>query len=471
MIRKGQTMKDFIRDTEIEELLRKADSPDKKQILDIIEKSKELKGLAPEETALLLQTDDPELILAISETAREIKQRIYGNRLVLFAPLYIANYCSNNCLYCGFRKDNKELSRVSLTMEQIAEEVRAIEREGHKRLLMLCGEHLTRSSLDYFIEAIKTAYDTRTERGGEIRRINVEIAPMSVPDFKRLKAANIGTYVLFQETYHHKTYQTMHPTGPKADFARRLTAMHRAQEAGINDVGLGALFGLYDYRYEVLGLLIHARTLEADCGVGPHTISVPRLEPALNAPAAIKPPRPVSDEDFKKLVAVIRMAVPYTGMILSTRESPEIRTAVFELGISQISAGSRTNPGGYSENSSEGFRAAQFNLGDTRTTDEVIHDITKKGHIPSFCTACYRLGRTGGDFMDLAKPGLIQHFCRSNAMMTFKEYLMDYASPRTRKLGEQLLTRLLEETEKPETRRTLTERLERIEKGERDIFI
>ncbi|MDY0187392.1 MAG: [FeFe] hydrogenase H-cluster radical SAM maturase HydG [Syntrophus sp. (in: bacteria)] len=464
-------MKDFIKDGEIEDLLVKAESPDQKHVLDIIEKSKELKGLTVEETAVLLQTEDPELLQAIFETAKEIKQSIYGNRLVLFAPLYIANYCSNNCLYCGFRRDNQDLNRVALTMDQIAEEVRAIEREGHKRLLMLCGEHPSRSSLDYFLEAIETAYATRTDEGGEIRRINVEIAPMSAPDFRRLKAASIGTYVLFQETYHHETYKTMHPSGPKADFTWRLTAMHRAQEGGIDDVGIGALFGLYDYRYEVLGLLIHARTLEADCGVGPHTISIPRLEPAFNAPAAISPPCPVSDDEFKKLVAIIRMAVPYTGMILSTRESPEIRTSVFELGISQISAGSRTNPGGYTKDSSENFRAAQFNLGDTRTADEVIHDITIRGHIPSFCTACYRLGRTGRDFMDLAKPGLIQHFCRSNAMMTFKEYLVDYASPRTREVGERLLAELLADTEKPETRRILEERLERIEQGERDLFI
>ncbi len=464
-------MEDFIRDGEIEELLRQVESPDRKRVLEIIAKAKELKGLTPAETAVLLQTDDAELLAAIAETAREIKQSIYGNRLVLFAPLYIANYCSNNCLYCGFRRDNRELNRVALDMDQIADEVRAIEREGHKRLLMLCGEHPTRSSLDYFIEAIETAYATRTEEGGEIRRINVEIAPLSAPEFKRLKAANIGTYVLFQETYHHETYKVMHPSGPKADFAWRLMAQHRAMEGGIDDVGLGALFGLYDYRYEVLGLLIHARTLEADCGVGPHTISIPRLEPAFNAPAAASPPHPVSDEEFKKLVAIIRMAVPYTGMILSTRESPEIRTAVFELGISQISAGSRTNPGGYAKDSSEAFRAAQFNLGDTRTTDEVIHDITTRGHIPSFCTACYRLGRTGRDFMDLAKPGLIQRFCRSNAMMTFKEYLMDYASPRTKEVGERLLTELVEQTENPETRQLLNERLTRIGRGERDLFI
>jgi len=469
--KKGKNREDFIRDTEIKDLLRKAASPDRKQVLDIIEKSRGLKGLTTAETAVLLQTDDPELLAAIYETARGIKQNIYGNRLVLFAPLYIANYCSNNCLYCGFRRDNKELNRVALTMDQIAEEVRAIEREGHKRLLMLCGEHPSRSSLDYFIEAIQTAYATRTEEGGEIRRINVEIAPMSVPDFKRLKAADIGTYVLFQESYHHETYRTMHPSGPKADFAWRLTALHRAQEGGIDDVGIGALLGLYDYRYEVLGMLIHAQTLEADCGVGPHTISIPRLEPAFNVPAAISPPHPVSDEEFKKLMAILRMAVPYTGMILSTRESPEIRAAVFEVGITQISAGSRTDPGGYTKDSSERFRAAQFNLGDTRTTDEVIYDIANRGHIPSFCAACYRLGRTGRDFMDLAKPGLIQHFCRSNAMMTFKEYLTDYASPQTKEVGDRILDNLVEETKKPETRKILIERLGRIEKGERDLFI
>ena len=414
-------MKDFIDDAKIEGILESAKNPDHLQVEDIINKALELKGLTPEETAILLQTEDREQIEKIWSAAKKVKEAIYGNRLVLFAPLYIANYCSNNCLYCGFRIDNKELKRVALNMEQIANEVRVLEREGHKRLLMLCGENPTRSSLDYFIDAIETAYSVKTDKGGEIRRINVEIAPMSVDDFKRLKAAKIGTYVLFQETYHHDTYKKMHPTGPKSDFAWRVTAMDRAQQAGINDVGIGALLGLYDYKYEVLGMLFHALHLDSEFGVGPHTISIPRLEPAFNAPAAIKPPRPVLDDEFKKLVAIIRLAVPYTGMILSTRETAEVRQEVFELGISQISAGSRTNPGGYQEDSDENFRSAQFNLGDTRTLDEVIHDITLKGHIPSFCTACYRLGRTGGDFMDLAKPGLIQKFCRTNALMTFKE--------------------------------------------------
>jgi len=464
-------MRDFIDDTAIQEILARNINPEKRKVLDIICKSRELKGLTPEETAVLLQTEDEDLVNEILSAARDIKKLIYGNRLVLFAPLYIANYCSNNCLYCGFRRDNKELKRVALTMEQIANEVRVLEQEGHKRLLMLCGEHPTRSSLDYFTEAIETAYATKTANGGEIRRINVEIAPMTVVDYQRLKAAKIGTYVLFQETYHHETYEKMHPRGPKADFSWRVTAMHRAQEAGIDDVGIGALFGLYDYKYEVLGLLSHALQLEKDCGTGPHTISVPRLEPALNAPAAITPPCPVSDHDFKKLVAVIRLAVPYTGMILSTRETATLRSEVFNYGISQISAGSRTNPGGYQEDSSESFRAAQFNLGDTRTLDEVIRDIAQIGHIPSFCTACYRLGRTGKDFMDLAKPGLIQKFCRTNAILSFKEYLVDYATPGTKKVGEELIAQLILDTDRVKMKNKIEDLVSRIEKGQRDLYI
>ena len=464
-------MQDFINDQKIEAILKMAANPPRERVMELIEKSKKLKGLTPEETAILLQTEDQTMIEGIWETAREIKKSIYGNRLVLFAPLYIANHCANNCLYCGFRRDNTELKRVALTMEQIANEVRVLEREGHKRLLMLCGEHPNRSSLDYVIEAIETAYATTTENGGEIRRINVEIAPQKEEGFRRLKAAGIGTYVLFQETYHHETYKKMHPTGPKSDYLWRLTAMDRAMEGGIGDVGIGALFGLYDYKFEVLGLLFHALYLEEKFGVGPHTISIPRLEQAMNAPAAIKPPMPVLDRDFKKLVAVIRMAVPYTGMILSTRESADMRREVFQLGVSQISAGSRTNPGGYQEDSTENFRAAQFNLGDTRTLDEVIYDITQKGHIPSFCTACYRLGRTGADFMDLAKPGLIQKFCRTNAILTYQEYLMDYASPQTREAGNRLIASLIEETKPPGTKRSLKSRMKRMDQGERDLYV
>jgi 2-iminoacetate synthase len=464
-------MQDFIDDGKINGILEQALRSEKGRLEEIIAKARGLKGLSPEETALLLQTEDEESIEMIMAAAREIKQAIYGNRLVLFAPLYIANHCSNDCLYCGFRRSNRELTRVALTMEQIASEVRVLEREGHKRLLMLCGEHPSRSSLDYFIEAIETAYAVKTEKGGEIRRINAEIAPLTVPEFKRLKEARIGTYVLFQESYHHETYRRMHPTGPKADFTWRVTAMHRAQEAGIDDVGIGALFGLHDYKYEVMGMLMHALQLEKDCGVGPHTVSIPRLEPALNAPAAISPPHPVSDHDFKKLVAILRLAVPYTGIILSTRETPEVRNEVFDLGVSQISAGSRTNPGGYQEDSSDGFRAAQFNLGDTRTLDAVIRDINAMGHIPSFCTACYRLGRTGDDFMKLAKPGLIQKFCRTNAILTFKEYLLDSASSPTRTAGEERISRLVGETPDGRTRQAISRRLTKMEGGKRDLYV
>lgn len=465
------TMKDFIDDLKIEAILEQSKNPLPQRVREIIGKARELKGLTPEEVAVLLQTENDELVPLILQTAHKIKEDIYGNRLVLFAPLYVANLCANNCLYCGFRRDNKELNRVALTMEQIAKEVQVLEREGHKRLLMLCGEHPSRSSLEYFMEAIETAYAVKTENGGEIRRINVEIAPLEVAEYRELKKTGIGTCVLFQETYHHETYKIMHPSGPKKDYVKRLTAMHRAQEGGISDVGIGALFGLYDYKYEVMGLLLHALQLEKDCGVGPHTISIPRLEPAFNAPAAIAPPHPVSDHDFKKLVAVIRMAVPYTGMILSTRETPALRSEVFALGISQISAGSRTNPGGYQDDTSDTFRAAQFNLGDTRTLDEVILDITERGHIPSFCTACYRLGRTGKDFMDLAKPGLIQKFCQTNALFSFKEYLLDYASPQTREAGEALIQEMLDSTFKTKRKKVVADRLKKIHDGERDVYI
>jgi 2-iminoacetate synthase len=463
-------MKDFINDEKIQQVLDSCARPEKRRVEEVLDKARNLNGLTPEETAVLLQTEDKELVQEILIAARYVKESIYGNRLVLFAPLYIANHCSNNCLYCGFRRANKELKRVALTMEEIAAEAKAIEAEGHKRILMLCGEHPTRSSLDYFIEAIETVYAT-TSFNGEIRRINVEVAPLEVVEFKRLKAAKIGTYLLFQETYHHATYKKMHPAGPKRNYEYRLMAMHRAQEAGIDDVGMGALFGLYDYRFEVLGLLYHAQNLEKTCGVGPHTISIPRLEPALNAPAAIKPPYPVSDDEFKKLVAILRLAVPYTGMILTTRESAALRNEIFSLGVSQISAGSRTNPGGYHDHGSNDFMAAQFNLGDTRSLDEVIYEIVQQGLIPSFCTACYRLGRTGADFMELAKPGLIKKFCRTNAIFTFEEYLLDYASERTKKAGMKLIEKLLADTEGAGLKRTINSRLMRMEKGERDLYI
>lgn len=462
-------MKDFIDHQLIQNILDQTARPDRNAVLDIIAKALELKGLLPEEAAILLNCDDKELVGEIYATARRIKKEIYGRRLVLFAPLYVSNFCSNNCVYCGFRRENKELRRSALTMDEIRAEVTALEREGHKRLLMLCGESPGRSPLDYFIEAIETAYSVKTEKGGEIRRINIEIAPQQVEGFRRLKAANIGTYVLFQETYHPGVYKEMHPPGPKADYSWRLWAQHRAMEGGIDDVGIGALFGLNDYKFEALGLLYHALHLDSTFGVGPHTISVPRLEPALNAPAAISPPCPVSDDDFKRLVAVIRLSVPYTGMILSTRETQEIRSEVIELGISQISAGSKVDPGGYTHKDSDHFHAGQFNLGDTRTLDEVIHDITSKGHIPSFCTACYRLGRTGKDFMDMAKPGEIKHRCDPNGLSTFLEYIEDFASYGTRATAEKAIQAVLSDMA-PEDRRRSEIMIEKVKSGKRDVY-
>lgn len=443
--------------------------PEAACVRDIIAKARELKGLSLSEAAVLLAVRDRSLEDEIFQAARDVKLAIYGRRLVLFAPLYVANYCSNNCLYCGFRKDNAEMIRRRLSLTEVAEEVRLLESQGHKRLLMLMGDHAQESSLDYFLSTIETAYATRTDKG-EIRRINVEIAPLSVDDFRRLKSARIGTYVVFQETYHRQTYSWAHPSGSKSNYDWRLSAMDRAMEAGIDDVGIGVLFGLYDYRFEVLALLMHAQHLDRTHGVGPHTISVPRLYPAKNAPLSLEPPCPVSDQQFKRVVAVIRLSVPYTGMILSTRESPKLRHEVFELGISQISAGSRTNPGGYHSGREHSPEDGQFSLGDTRKTEDVIRAVVEQGYIPSFCTGCYRLGRTGHDFMDLAKPGLIQEFCLPNAILTFQEYLEDYAGNGTREEGNALVQSMLAEIPTKARRRAVEERIGRIKSGERDLF-
>lgn len=462
---------DYINDDKVEEILARAAEPTRGEIRRIIDKSLELRGLTPEEAATLLLVEDEELINEFLEAARQIKEKIYGKRLVLFAPLYFANICSNNCLYCGFRRDNQEVQRKKLTQEEIRKEVEALEREGHKRLLVLTGESPA-TDLDYVIKGIETAYQTKTEKGGEIRRINVEIAPLSTEQFRELKKAKIGTYTCFQETYHRPTYKRMHPEGPKANYEWRLTAMDRAQQAGIDDVGIGALFGLYDYRFEVIGLLLHAEYLDKTYGVGPHTISVPRLNPALGTPIQ-EPPYPVSDEDFKKLVAVLRLAVPYTGIILTTRESEEMRNELFLHGVSQISAGSRTTPGGYDENKERRHDLEQFSLHDLRPIDDIIIEIARNGYIPSFCTACYRLGRTGQDFMDLAKPGKIQEFCKPNAMMTFKEYLVDYGTEKSREFGERCLAEQLEELKKehPKLASKIAENLEKIGRGEHDLYL
>jgi 2-iminoacetate synthase len=460
----------FIDEGLINGLLKEKNSPLREEVQRILNKSLELKGLKLEEVATLISIEDPNLLESLFKTALDIKGEIYGNRLVLFAPMYVSNHCVNNCLYCGFRKDNTDMRRKCLSMGEVREETRLILEQGHKRILMLMGEHPGLCSFDYFLDAIDVAYSVKDSKGSSIRRINIEIAPLTDEEFQKLSKVPIGTYTVFQETYHRETYAKMHPTGKKSDYDWRLNSMDRALSNGMHDVGIGALFGLYDYRFEVLALIMHAEHLDKEFGVGPHTISIPRMEPAQNAPASLDVPSPVSDLEFKKLVAVLRCAVPYTGMILSTRESPEMRKEVFNLGVSQISAGSKTNPGGYAEALINPEDEEQFALSDTRSTDEVISSVIKQGFVPSFCTACYRLGRVGGDFMDLAKPGLIKLNCLPNALTTLKEYLVDYADPETKELGERLIERELENIPNEQRRQKTIEYLKKIEDGERDLY-
>ena len=457
------------RETGIEEgsltdILRSAAQASSQQIRDVIAKARSLAGLSLQETAVLLQADDSETVASIFEAASYVKNTIYGRRVVLFAPLYISNLCTNNCLYCSFRRDNAAIERRILTMEEIAEQVRILEDMGHKRLLVECGEHPSRSPIDFVTEAIEVIYQTRSGNGS-IRRVNVNIAATTVEDYRRLKAAGIGTYQLFQETYHRPTYALMHPTGLKRDYDWHLSAMNRAMEGGIDDVGIGVLFGLYDYRFEVLALLQHASYLDRKFGVGPHTISVPRWRPAEGVDFV--PPHAVSDQDFKKLVAILRLAVPYTGLILSTRESAAMRDELLSLGVSQMSAASATSPGGYRRAASH---TEQFHTADHRSVDQVVREICEQGYLPSFCTACYRRGRTGETFMKLAKPGDIHELCAPNAILTFKEYLEDYASPAAREAGEKAIREHLKTVEQPAMVQATEERLRKIEGGERDLY-
>ncbi len=444
--------------------------PGEKQIDDILDKASELKGLDDQEAAALLNIRDEEHYEKLLAAANKIKDEIYGNRLVLFAPLYAANFCANNCLYCAFRTGNKYINRTSLSTEEIAQETKAILEQGHKRILLLTGEHSEKSRLDSLIKAIETIYSVRDSKGNSIRRINVEIAPLSDENFRELSKLQIGTYTVFQETYHRETYEKAHIGGPKSDFDWRLNVMNRALENGLNDLGIGVLYGLYDYRFETLAMIRHAKYMDQVYGVGPHTISIPRLQPAKNAPASYWTRHAVSDHDFKKLTAVLRCAVPYTGMILSTREKPELRSEIFNLGVSQISAGSINEPGGYKHHTEKSNSKGQFSLNDSRTTGEVINDVIKRGFIPSFCTACYRLGRVGEDFMDLAKPGLIKLHCLPNGITTLKEYLEDYADDDTKRAGEELIKKELQNIPSDKRRKKVEEYLERIEKGERDLY-
>jgi 2-iminoacetate synthase len=464
----------FIKEDKIEDILRSTARVDPSEIREILSKAKELRGLTEREVALLTRVNDPEITKEIFSIAREIKEEIYGSRIVLFAPLYVSNICANECSYCAFRVKNKEINRRYLSQEEIAEEVLALVNQGHKRLLLVAGEAYPKGDFDYVIQSIRTIYRTKSGNG-EIRRVNVNLAPLTVDEFRRVKAEEIGTYQLFQETYHRKTYTSVHLSGPKKDYDWRLTAMDRAMEAGIDDVGIGVLFGLYDWRFELLAMMQHIAHLEERFGVGPHTISVPRLEPALGSKTASSPPYAVSDEDFYKLVAIIRMAVPYTGMVMSTRESPLVRRETFKLGISQISAGSRTDPGGYSRkgNGSDNDQVqlnGQFQLGDHRSVDEVVHDLSKLGYVPSFCTACYRLGRTGQDFMDLARPGDIKYHCCPNALSTFLEYLTDYGSDSTKEVGEQVIQDQLSSMDKYQIS-IASDLLKNVREGKRDQFV
>ncbi len=456
-----------INDAQIGQILEHAHNHSVARVREILAKALELKGLAMDEVAVLTGVSDPALLGELFDTARQVKQGIYGNRLVLFAPLYVSNLCGNECTYCAFRARNTQLKRRALSQDEIARETLALVEQGHKRVLLVAGESYPQEGFSYVLKSIASVYSVHSGKG-EIRRVNANVAPLTVDEFRELKQAGIGTYQLFQETYHRETYMRVHVAGRKRDYDWRVTAMDRAMQAGIDDIGVGVLFGLFDWRYELLALMQHAQHLEQHFGVGPHTISVPRLEPACGSDLASQPPYPVSDIDFRKIVAILRMAVPYTGIIMSTRETPNIRRETFSLGDSQISAGSRTNPGGYTDG--EDQVREQFALGDHRPLDEVVRNIAELGYIPSFCTACYRLGRTGQDFMDLAKPGEIKHHCDPNALSTFLEYLMDYASPATKDAGLKLIDRVTADMQ-PRQREISRRLLDAVNSGERDVFV
>lgn len=455
----------YINDTEICSILEKCENTDPALVKDVLAKAKEMKGLSLEDVAVLNGIKAPEQLQELFNTANHIKDTIYGKRLVMFAPLYITNLCKNECTYCAFRAKNTAIVRRALNQEEIKHETQALIKQGHKRVLLVAGESYPKQGFQYVLDSVRSVYEARYN-DADIRRVNVNVAPLSVDEFKALKAEKIGTYQIFQETYHRGQYKKVHIGGKKMDYDFRVSALHRAMEAGIDDVGIGVLFGLYDYRYDLLAMMQHIRELERAFGVGPHTISVPRMEPATGSDMSMQPPYPVSDQDFRRIVAILRCAVPYTGIIMSTRESAEMRRDTFALGVSQISAGSRTNPGGYEE---EDDISGQFSLGDHRPMDEVIRDVAQMGYVPSFCTGCYRLGRTGQDFMDLAKPGAIKAHCGPNALSTFMEYLRNYATPETRKIGLELIDKTIAGMEGlPKSR---AEKLvARVKDGQSDVY-
>lgn len=466
---KSLKAEEFINHEEILESIEyaKANKSNRELIESIIERAKDCKGLTHREAALLLECDQQDLNEKMFGLAKEIKQKIYGNRIVMFAPLYLSNYCVNGCVYCPYHLKNKHIARKKLTQEEIKKEVIALQDMGHKRLALETGEDPVNNPIEYVLESIKTIYGIK-HKNGDIRRVNVNIAATTVENYRKLKEAGIGTYILFQETYNKANYELLHPTGPKHDYCYHTEAMDRAMEGGIDDVGIGVLFGLEMYRYDFVGLLMHAEHLEAAQGVGPHTISVPRICPADDIDTDDFS-NAISDEIFHKIVAVIRIAVPYTGMIISTRESKKSREKVLELGVSQISGGSKTSVGGYAEPEPEEDNSAQFDVSDTRTLDQVVNWLLDGGFIPSFCTACYREGRTGDRFMSLAKTGQIANCCQPNALLTLNEYLDDYASEDTRQKGKALIERELENITNPKAKETCIKYLKAIDEGKRDF--
>ena len=466
---KSMKAEEFIDHQEILDSLAYADAHKTDAVLidAILEKAKLRKGLSHREASVLLACELEDKNQEVFALAEQIKKDFYGNRIVMFAPLYLSNYCINGCVYCPYHRQNKHIPRKKLTQDEIRAEVIALQDMGHKRLALEAGEDPKNNPLEYILESIKTIYSIK-HKNGAIRRVNVNIAATTVEDYRKLKEAGIGTYILFQETYHKESYEKLHPTGPKSNYAYHTEAHDRAMQGGIDDVGLGVLFGLELYRYEFAGLLMHAEHLEAAFGVGPHTISVPRICPADDIdPGTFD--NGISDDTFAKIVACIRVAVPYTGMIISTRESPKVRERVLHLGISQISGGSRTSVGGYTVPENIDESTAQFDLSDHRTLDEVVKWLMEMDYIPSFCTACYREGRTGDRFMTLCKSGQINNCCLPNALMTLKEYLMDYASPETRAVGEALIEANLGDIPRERTREIVMERLQKIAQGERDF--
>lgn len=465
----SKTASEFIADSEVRSTLEYAreNSGNRALVESVLEKARAFKGLTHREAALLLECDDPAVTEKIFALANEIKHRFYGNRIVMFAPLYLSNYCINGCVYCPYHAKNRNITRKKLSQEEIRREVMALQDMGHKRLAIEAGEHPLMNSMEYILESIRTIYGIK-HKNGAIRRVNVNIAATTVENYRRLHDAGIGTYILFQETYNKENYEVLHPTGPKSDYAYHTEAMDRAMQGGIDDVGIGVLFGLETYRYDFVGLLMHAEHLEATYGVGPHTISVPRLCKADDVDTADFK-NAVPDDVFYRIVALIRIAVPYTGMIISTRESEKSRARLLELGISQMSGGSRTSVGGYVEPESSAENSAQFDIADHRSLDEVVGWLLDLDHIPSFCTACYREGRTGDRFMTLLKNGQISNCCLPNALITLKEYLRDYASPAVREKGERMIERLLADIPNERARVKATEYLDRIANGERDF--